>query len=282
MAIISSLLVSAVSAETHFYTKHDKVIGSIHAYKVKKGESLIEIARKFDIGYSEITEANPKLDPFVPGEGVTIKLPQAWILPDLKSYNGIIINLSEMRLFYFPRRNKVVTFPIGVGSEGKETPVGTFRIVEKIVHPAWYVPDSIRREKPELPRMVPPGPDNPLGSHALRLSDRSILIHGTNRPYAVGRKASHGCIRLYPEDIPRLFQKVSQNTKVTIIRQPVKVGTLNGKVYVEIHKDGRLKINYFDEVMRLLEKKHLNDIVDKEKMLVALKEKRGFPVNISK
>jgi L,D-transpeptidase ErfK/SrfK len=133
-----------------------------------------------------------------------------------------------------------------------------------------------------LPRVVPPGPDNPLGSHALRLSDRSILIHGTNRPYAVGRKASHGCIRLYPEDIPRLFQKVSQNTKVTIIRQPVKVGTLKGKVYIEIHKDRRLKINYFDEVVRLLKKKHLDDIVDKEKMLSALKEKRGFPVNISK
>ncbi len=282
MAVISSLFGSTVSAETHIYTSDSKIIGSVITYKTKNNESLIEIARKFDLGYSEITEANRNLDPFVPGDNATVKIPMAWILPDIRSYDGIIINLSEMRLYYFPGRNKVITYPIGIGSDGKETPVGTFQIVEKIVHPAWYVPDSIRQEKPELPRVVPPGPDNPLGSHALRLSDRTILIHGTNRPYAVGRKASHGCIRLYPEDIPRLFQKVPQNTKVTIVRQPVKVGALSGKVYIEIHKDGELKINYFDEAMRLLKKKNLSDIIDKEKMLAALKEKRGFPVNISK
>jgi L,D-transpeptidase ErfK/SrfK len=282
MAVIFSLFLPAAFAETHSYTRHNRVIGAIRAYTVRDGESLIEIARRFDLGYSEITEANPKLDPFVPGDGVTIELPQAWILPDLKSYTGIVINLSEMRLYYFPRRNKVVTFPIGIGSEGKETPVGTFRIVQKIVHPAWYVPNSIRHEKPDLPRVVPPGPDNPLGSYALRLSDATILIHGTNRPYAVGRKASHGCIRLYPKDIPKLFQKVPQNTKVTIIRQPVKVGTLDGKVYIEIHKDRQLQMNYFGEAMKLLREKDLYNIVDKGKMLTALKEKRGFPINISK
>lgn len=282
IAVISSLFGSNVAAETYFYASDDKVIGSVQAYKIKDGESLIEIARKFDLGFSEIAEANPSLDPFVPGDNVTVQIPTAWVLPYIRPYNGIVINLSEMRLYYFPRRNKVITFPIGIGSEGKETPVGTFTVVEKTIHPSWYVPESIRQEKPELPRVVPPGPDNPLGSHALRLSDRTILIHGTNRPYAVGRKASHGCIRLYPEDIPKLFQKVPKNTKVTIVRQLVKIGVLSGKVYIEIHKDRELKINYFDETVRLLKKRNLYDIIDKKKMLIVLKEKKGFPVDISK
>jgi L,D-transpeptidase ErfK/SrfK len=187
-----------------------------------------------------------------------------------------------MRLYYFQRpKNSVITFPIGIGSEGKETPEGTFKIVEKTVNPSWYVPESIREEKPELPRVVPPGPDNPLGSHAMRLSERTVLIHGTNRPYAVGRKASHGCIRMYPEDIPKLFQRVPKNTKVTIVRQPVKVGMAGNRVYIEIHKDKELNINYFNQAVRLLVKKGLFQRVDKEKMLIAVREKRGFPVDIS-
>jgi len=132
-----------------------------------------------------------------------------------------------------------------------------------------------------LPKVVPPGPDNPLGSHALRLSLGTILIHGTNRPYAVGRRASHGCIRLYPEDIPKLFQSVPNGVRVTIARQPVKVGIKNNKVYIEVHKDKFLHINYFNEAVNLLRKKNLYKGVDKEKMLSALREKSGIPVDIS-
>ncbi len=280
---LSSLAGSPVSAESYSYSPHSTVIGSIKTYTTKAGEPLIELARRFRLGYNEITEANPKLDPFVPGDNVTVTVPSAWVLPDLQSYDGIVINLSEMRIYYFPSKKKpsVMTFPIGIGSEGKETPEGIFKIVEKIVHPPWYVPKSISEERPELPKVVPPGPENPLGSHAMRLSERTVLIHGTNRPYAVGRKASHGCIRMYPEDIPKLFDMVPLKTKVTIVRQPVKVGRTGNSIYIEVHKDKEVNMNYFNEAVRLLVKKGLFQNVDREKMLAALREKKGFPVDIS-
>jgi L,D-transpeptidase ErfK/SrfK len=154
--------------------------------------------------------------------------------------------------------------------------------VGKKVKPSWHVPASIRKEKPELPAVVPPGPDNPLGSHALRLSAKSVLIHGTNRPFAVGRRASHGCIRMYPEDIPKLFTVVPNGSKVTIIRQPVKAGVSDNRVFIEIHKDEYLEVNYFNEAVQLLRKKNLYDMVDREKMLSALREKKGIPVDVTK
>jgi L,D-transpeptidase ErfK/SrfK len=280
--MICLLQVIPVAAEGYTYSNDSTMIGSLKTYKTKKGDSLIELARKFGLGYNEITATNPKLDPFVPGDGITIDVPTAWVLPALPSYDGIVINLSEMRLYYFPaNKSSVVTFPIGVGDEGKETPEGTFKIVEKIVNPSWHVPQSILKEKPELPKVVPPGPENPLGSHAMRLSEKSILIHGTNRPYAVGRKASHGCIRMYPEDIPKLFEMVPNKTKVSIIRQPIKVGKTKDRVYIEIHKDTELDINYFNEAVRLLVKNGLFQDVDKDKMLSAVREKRGLPVDIT-
>jgi len=281
------VLFPAASSASHNYSlsNNDTVIGSMKTYKIKGDESLIEIARKFNIGYNEITEANPGVDPFIPGNGKTVQIPTQWILPAVDSHAGILINLSEMRLYFFPKGDRpatVYTFAIGVGDEGKNTPVGKFRITQKLENPRWVVPASIRRERPELPKVVPPGQDNPLGTHALRLSAKSIMIHGTNRPFAVGRKASHGCIRLYPEDIPILYQLVSKKTGVIIMRQPVKVGILNNRVYMEVHKDTTLKINYFNEAMRLLRKKNLDDRINKGKMISVLHEKKGIPVDISK
>lgn len=269
--------------QIYSYTDKNTVIGSVKTHKIKGDESLIEVARRFGIGYNSIVDANPGVDPFVPGSGTSITIPTSWILPDMASYDGIIINLSEMRLYLFSKHSAPIvrTYPIGIGSEGNETPVGVFKITEKVVKPSWYVPESIRKEKPELPRVVPPGPDNPLGSHALRLSANSVLIHGTNRPFAVGRRASHGCIRMYPEDIPKLFLAVPNRSKVTIIRQPVKVGVSNSRVFIEIHKDETLQTNYFDEAVQLLRKKNLYDSIDKEKMLTALREKKGIPVDIT-
>jgi len=277
--------ISPVHAGLYPYSKDRTVLGIARNYTVKGDESLIEIARRFDMGYNEIMAANPRLDPFIPGNGKSVKLSTAWILPDLREYDGIVLNLSEMRLYYFFRKNRsdvVMTFPIGIGSEGKETPVGTFRVIEKIVNPDWHVPASIRKEKPELPAVVPAGPDNPLGAYAMRLSEGTVLIHGTNRPYAVGRKASHGCIRMYPEDIPKLFQLVRNKTKVTIVRQPVKVGMLHDRVYLEVHRDRELSINYFNEAVRLLVQKKLLENIDKDKMIAVLREKRGIPIDISK
>src|SRR4030042_2477086 len=282
--IITLFSGSSVNAEVYSYGMNSTIIGANKSYKVKNNESLIEIARKFNLGFNEIADSNPDLDPFIPGDGKTVEIPKSWVLPDVKSYDGIVINLSEMRLYYFSNKNKpfiVNTFPMGIGSEGNNTPLGNFKVIQKIVSPSWYVPESIRKEKPALPKVVPPGPDNPLGSHALRLSLGTILIHGTNKPYGVGRRVSHGCIRLYPEDIPKLFQSVPNGASVTIARQPVKGGIKNNKVYIEVHKDKFLHINYFNETVILLRKKNLYKGVDKEKMLSALREKSGIPVDIS-
>ncbi len=284
MTFIILFFTSSVAAEVYSYGKDNTVIGVNTTYKVKDNESLIEIARKFGIGFNEIADSNPNIDPFIPGTGITVKVPTSWVLPDAALSNGIVINLSEMRLYYFLKQLRsmsVMTFPIGIGSEGTDTPVGNFKVIKKIVRPSWYVPESIRKEKPTLPKVVPPGPDNPLGSHALRLSLGTVLIHGTNKPYGVGRRVSHGCIRLYPEDIPKLFQSVPNDVKVTIVRQPVKVGIKYDKVYIEVHKDKFLNINYFNEAVNLLRKKNLYKSVDKEKMLSALREKSGIPVDIS-
>lgn len=284
MLLIISICSSSSAAGVYSFSEDNTVIGMTKTYKIKNDESLIEIARRFDIGFNEITEANPDLDAFIPGAGKSVNIPTSWVLPDVPFGNLIVINLSEMRLYYFFKKKKsmfVTTFPIGIGSEGTDTPEGNFKIVGKQVNPSWYVPASIRKEKPTLPRVVPPGPDNPLGSHALRLSANSVLIHGTNRPYAVGRKASHGCIRMYPEDIPELFRLVPKGFRVSIVRQPLKLGIKNNEIYMEVHNDKNKNLNYYKEAIELLTRKNLLASVSTEKLYHALKEKRGIPVNIS-
>jgi len=263
----------------------DSVIGSVTTYTLMPGESLIEVARKFDLGYNEIVAANPGLDPFVPGKGNTAEIPNSWILPDVRTREGIVINLSELRLFFFYQVGPakfIRTFPIGIGTEGNDTPTGQFAVIEKTVRPTWHVPASIREEKPYLPAVVPPGPENPLGSHAMRLSLPSILIHGTNKPWGVGRRVSHGCIRLYPEDIPVLFNSVPKGVKVTILTQPVKAGLKGERVYLEVHgEDGKSDSELFSDAASVLAKKRLLGRIDTEKLYRAVQEKRGMPVDIS-
>ncbi|KAF0218881.1 MAG: ErfK/YbiS/YcfS/YnhG family [Geobacteraceae bacterium] len=283
--VLCSLLFTVSKAHGGAYSADEAVIGRVRSHTVKKGESLMEIARRFDLGFNEIAEANPGLDPFVPGKGAKVVIPASWIVPDAAPADGIVINLSEMRLYYFVTSGDerlVITFPIGIGSEENDTPVGEFRLIQKIEDPSWHVPASIMKEKPELPRVVPPGPDNPLGSHAMRLSERDILIHGTNKPWGVGRKVSHGCIRLYPEDIPYLFERVPVGARVTIVRQPVKVGVKGGKVYIEAHRDQFENIDYFNEATGLLIKNNLLNGVNAQKLFQAIGERKGIPVDISK
>lgn len=271
-------------AQTIILSNPHTVIGSPKKYRVRAGDSLIEIARKFNLGYNEIVDANPGVDPFIPEERTEITIPTSWILPDMPDSEGIVINLSELRLYFFHRKDGVEvtdTFPIGIGSEGHDTPIGEFSVVEKLTSPAWHVPKSIRQEKPELPKVVPPGPDNPLGSHAIRLSERTILMHGTNRPYAVGRLASHGCLRLYPEDIPKLFNLSYEGVKVKIIRTPVKVGSRKGRIYIEVHRDDQASANLFDEAVNLLRAKGLLTRTDIQKMYEALEGKIGIPIDIT-
>lgn len=280
-------LISFGIAETAFFpfNKDETVIGNLTTHTTTKEDSLIEIARKYNLGFNEITDANKHLEPFHPGQDKEVLIPTQWVLPNVDSYEGIVINLPEMRLYLFLKKDGktlVRTFPIGIGDEGNDTPTGIFKITQKTYKPTWYPPQSIRKERPELPAFVPPGPDNPLGTHSLRLSGGSYLIHGTNRPWAVGRRVTHGCLRLYPEDIPVLFDLVPIGTKINIIHQNVKIGKKGGRVYVEVHDfEGGKKVNFYDEALNLLIKQGLLDKIDTLKLYNAIKGKTGVPTDIT-
>jgi len=210
------------------------IIGEVSTYTTEHEDTLLDVARKFDLGFVELVAANPGVDPWLPGEGVTLLLPTAHILPDAPK-KGIVVNLTEMRLYYYRTAGQPPeTHPVGIGSEGNNTPVSSTTVVRTQANPVWYPPAAIRAEKPELPAMVPAGPDNPMGMFALYLGfpGGNWRIHGTNQPFAVGRRVTHGCMRLYPEDIEDMFHKVSPGTSVTIVDQPVKVGWDNGELYI--------------------------------------------------
>ena len=222
-----------MAASAHAETASGDVVGKIQYYTVQPEDTLYAVARRFDIGIVDIMAANPGVDLWVPDPGTVLTLPTMYVLPPVK-HEGIVINLSELRLFYFPDPHTVVTFPIGIGRDGWETPVGTTTIVEKRKNPIWTPPDSIRADNPDLPNFIPAGPDNPLGDYAMNLGWSGYLLHGTNRPYGIGRRSSHGCIRLYPEDIEKLFNAVKEGTVVTVIDSPYKLGWRKNTLFLEI------------------------------------------------
>ena len=222
----------------------DALVGRMGTVRASAEDTLLDIARRHDLGYNEIVAANPGVDPWLPANEAAIIVPTRFILPDAPR-NGIVINLAEMRLYFYrpatPKRAAaVMTFPIGIGQEGWATPLARTQIIGKRRHPAWTVPDSIRADSlaqgEPLPRVVPAGPENPLGDYAIRLALPGYLIHGTNKPYGVGRRVSHGCIRMYPEDIAVLYATVSAGTVVRIVDQPFKVGREHGMLYLEAHE----------------------------------------------
>ena len=222
-----------------------EVIGRLHFTRVQGEETLLDIARAYDLGYDEIVSANPGVDPWTPEEGERVILPTAHVLPDAPR-EGVVINLAARRLFYYPPPTRkgaprtVVTYPIGIGREGWSTPLGRTRVVKKQAAPTWTVPASIRREHAAmgdpLPAVLPAGPDNPLGSHALRLGWPSILIHGTNKPAGIGMRVSHGCIQLYPENIAPLFAALPVGTPVTVVDQPYLAGSGPDGLMLEAHR----------------------------------------------
>lgn len=281
-----AVLISCPIPTSSFAAGHQRegtVKGRQTTYLIKADESLPEIARRYGIGFGAITAANPGVDPFVPDPGRRIVLPTEWILPDAPIRKGIVVNIAEMRLFVFSHDGSqpVATFPIGIGDQGTETPVGRFTVIEKIRNPAWHVPESIRKEEPDLPAVVPPGPDNPMGSHALRLSNRTVLIHGTDRPWGIGTRNSHGCIRLHQEDIALLFGMVRRGTPVAIVNQPVKAAAKGDRVYLEVHDYGEGK-DLYREALKVLEAKNLTSRVDLEKTRKASRERKGLLVDVSK
>jgi L,D-transpeptidase ErfK/SrfK len=183
-------------------------------------------------------KANPGVDPWLPGEGTMITLPQQYVIPEARR-EGIVINLAEYRLYYFSE-NGVQVYPVGVGTSENPSPLADAKVTMPLESPAWYPPQSIRAEYEAsgdfLPRMIPPGPDNPLGTHALLLSEKGYLIHGTNKRFGVGMPVSHGCFRMYNEDISRFVYQVAKGTSVQIVNDPVKMGLSEGEVWLEVHR----------------------------------------------
>jgi L,D-transpeptidase ErfK/SrfK len=257
------------------------VIGAPQTYVVQNKDTLLDIARDFDLGFSEMRDLYRELDPWVPPPGMQLTIPTFWILPE-GDWNGILINIPEMRLYYFLREKPTVrTFPIGIGVAERTTPTGKWFVKEKKVSPTWHIPASLR-EKYEGRRTIPPGTDNPLGSHWLGLSISGYGIHGTNFPWAVGRLVTHGCIRLYPEDIAALYPTVPVGTPVEIVYEPVKIGFLNGRIWIEAHEDIYRRIpDLLEWTVRKLEKKGIRNLVDEEKIREAVQLRTGLPVDVT-
>ncbi|MBT8092889.1 MAG: L,D-transpeptidase family protein [Gammaproteobacteria bacterium] len=220
------------------------VIGQPQVVFASDEDTLSDLAREYGLGYDEIVAANPGIDPWLPGHGTPVLLPTQYVLPGPRR-EGVVLNIATRRLFYFPRavdgeQRRVLTYPVGIGRVGWETPVGETTVVSKARDPHWWVPSSVRIEHAEmgdpLPAVVPPGPDNPLGHRVLKLGMPGYLIHGTNKPYGVGMRVSHGCVRLYPENIEFLYDLVDVGEPVTIINEPYQMGRHDGVLFFEAHQ----------------------------------------------
>lgn len=210
-------------------------VGNLASHKAAYEDTLVNVSRGYGLGFVELRAANPGIDPWLPGKGTKIKLPTRHLLPDAPR-EGIVINLPEMRLYAFADPSEPpLTFPIGVGRVGLDTPLGNTTVRSKTVAPKWRPTKRMRDEDPDLPDVVGPGPENPLGTHALYLGWPEYAIHGTNKPYGIGRRVSSGCIRLYPENIKELYYATPVGTQVTVVNQPVKLAWINHELFLEAH-----------------------------------------------
>jgi L,D-transpeptidase ErfK/SrfK len=246
----------------------DSVVGEVQYQTVSDKDTLLDVARQYDVGYNEIVAANPGVNPWLPKNNYRVVVPNQYVLPP-KPWHGIIVNLPEMRLYYFPPETghaqaKVFTMPLSIGRINWQTPTGQFYVKAKVKDPSWTMPASIVAEGGMAEygnrRVIPPRDEqNPLGNYALQLSRPGYLIHGTNKPFSIGWRVSHGCLRMYPEDIKTLFALVSKDTPVRIINQPVKIGRLHNWVFVETHpvmREDHIKYgNYMTHaIMKLVQK----------------------------
>ncbi len=279
---------------------HD-VIGRVQVTVAKHKDTFADIARRFNVGYTELVRANPGIDPWLPGEGTEIILPTEFILPDAPR-EGMVLNLAQMRLYYFPEPKKeglveVITHPIGIGKVGWATPEGTTKVVSHVKDPTWTPPVSVRNEHAKdgdiLPAVVPPGPENPLGRHMMRLGWPSYLIHGTNKPPAVGMRASAGCVRLYPEDIALIFEAVPDGTKVTVVNQPFLLGWQDDRLLVQAYPPLEDDQRNWDDVPKALRQKlkkpktplwkriaEHDEAIDWEAVQAAAAEPRGIAFSV--
>jgi L,D-transpeptidase ErfK/SrfK len=286
---------------------HDDVIGVVQVTVASKEDTLPDIARRFDVGYEEIVRANPGVDPWLPGAGTEVVVPTQFVLPNAPR-DGIVINIPAMRVFYFPpnvvdgkkvprkpgEKQVVYTHPIGVGKVGWKTPEGATKVIGKQKDPTWRPSAAVRREHAQnddpIPAVVGPGPDNPLGKYKLTLGWPSYLIHGTNKPYGVGLRSSHGCIRLYPEDIEKLFGMVNAGTPVRVVNQPFLFGWHDDQLYVQAYdvleddardwKNGQKKLIAKTLTPRIQkELKERGMALDYDAIALLAQDPRGLPVS---
>ena len=242
--LVLALPVAALAEQFELPPEGNDVVGAVAVITARADDTLLDIARRHGLGYEDIVRANPGVDTWLPGEATEVLLPSQYILPP-GPREGVVLNLAEYRMYYFPEPQDgqpavVMTYPMSIGRMDWDTPLGLARLVSKVRNPTWYPPESVRAEHAAdgdpLPRIVPPGPENPLGQYAMRLSIPGYLIHSTNRPAGVGMRVTHGCIRMFPEDIEFLFGQVSVDTPVRIINEPVKVGWHGDELLMEVHR----------------------------------------------
>jgi len=270
------------------------IVGELRSVTVAEGETLLDIGRRYGVGYEEMQRANPDVSMWVPDAGTVVTVPTRHILPP-GPRKGLVLNVAEMRLYYYPEAKPgqprvVETYPVSIGRMDWRTPIGQTTVTAKQKNPSWYPPQSIKMEAKAdgitIPDVVPPGPDNPLGTRVLRLGMPAYLIHGTNNPWGVGMRVTHGCVRMYPEDIESLFERVPVNTAVQIINEPVKAGWFGGALYLEVHpvleehkEDMPLLSHVVERIAPILGE---HGRVDLAKVKAALAGETGLPVSISR
>jgi len=293
-AFLAVALLVAASAQALTFRlpdNDDEVVGDNMVYTTSYDDTFVAIGRVYGLGFRQMMNANPGVHPWVPGEGTEITLPLSYILPR-ESREAIVLNLAEFRMYHFlPEKNTVRSYGVGIGREGWETPQAETRVTSVAANPSWTPPESIRREHAArgdiLPRVVAPGPDNPLGQYAVRLALPSYLFHGSNKPVGVGMRVSHGCIRLYDGDIEELAHSVSPGTPVRIINEPVKAGWLRGRLFLEVHppleEDVEKPLPFEAVIEAALTRRPNHGIaVDWDRVRMALEEQRGIPVDITR
>jgi len=278
------------------FTEGQDIVGQVQVVRARYEDTFVDFARAYGLGYDDLVAANPEVDPWLPGEGTLIVLPTQFVLP-LAPRRGIVLNIASKRLFYYPRvadgeLRVVETFPIGIGRSGWATPTGVTTVVARVSDPVWFVPRSVRDEHEAagdpLPRRVPPGPDNPLGRYALGLGIPGYLIHGTNKPAGVGMRVSHGCIRLFPEDIEHIFGQVEIGTQVRIVNQPYLFGWYATDLYFEAHapldEDDREWLDLLLPMARssMVESGGAGPPVDEAWLRAIAGDQRGYPVPVGR
>ncbi|WP_428353721.1 L,D-transpeptidase family protein [Methyloprofundus sp.] len=301
IALASTVILASGNAQAIAFllpeNPHDSLIrefseGANKQTIASKDEDLLDIARRFDLGQNEIIRLNPDVDRWLPKVGTQVQLQSERLLPNAPR-SGLILNLPEFRLYYFPKSTgtgpaSVITHPISIGRQDWDTPLGQTKIVEKKENPTWTPPESIKKEHAAkgdpLPNVVPAGPNNPLGLFAMRLGIPGYLIHSTNKHYGVGLRVSHGCIRMYPEDISTLFPVIKVGEPVTIVNQAVKVGWSGNSLYIEVHPplENHQADDLLDIALDLIE--YANDgvlpVLDGAALRTALTERQGLPIKI--